>query len=64
MPQIKFPEKITSATTAWLTSVLRVKGVLDSGTVTDFNSSRIIGGYTSLVYRLELEYDKIEPAAP
>ena len=64
MPQINFPEKITSVTVQWLTRVLQATDALGSGKVTHFNASQITGGYTSLVYRLDLEYDEIEPASP
>jgi aminoglycoside/choline kinase family phosphotransferase len=57
------PEDLTSS---WLTEALRTAGVISRSSVTDF-STVIIGqewGFTGIVARVELEYDRAEPDAP
>lgn len=64
MSQTSFPGKIASLTSEWLTQVLRTNGVLQNSAVTTFTVKPISGGYTSLVYHLELKYDDIVQNAP
>jgi hypothetical protein len=64
MSQASFPGKIASLTSEWLTQVLRTNGVLQNSAVTTFTVKPISGGYTSLVYHLELKYDDIVQNAP
>ena len=52
----KFPATIESLTSEWLNRVLQAGGFLESGRVSSFRAEPVSGGYTSLVYRLVLEY--------
>ncbi len=64
MTKVTFPVTIESLTSGWLTTVLRSDGVLKSGRVSKFSAEPRSGGYTSSVFRLELEYEGNFGTAP
>lgn len=51
-------------TPAWLTSVLRARGLLHAASVTGVSTRPIGNGMLGLNLRLTLEYDRSEPGAP
>jgi len=59
-----FPRTVDEITPEWLTNTLRDKGVIDKSTVELVNASVLVGGATSEVQKLVIEYDSDAQQAP
>jgi len=56
MTKATFPATIETLTCEWLTRALRADEILDCGKISNFSVEPITGGYTSQVFRLQLDY--------